>query len=128
MFHFSKFSLKMNFSGKKNVDIFEKWIHFLILCIVLKNETSLPSGGGLCPRTPCGGRVIAIMWPGRPPPRKNFLAKPLLTPKRLGLFHRRASLEFHQLERRLHSPSRFSAVIQNTCMHRYVRRKVSGRD
>ena len=32
---------KMDFSGKKNVDIFEKWIHFLILWLVLKNETSL---------------------------------------------------------------------------------------
>ena len=35
MFNFSKFLLeKMDFSGKKNVAIFEKWIHFLILCIV----------------------------------------------------------------------------------------------
>ena len=32
MFNFSKFFLeKMYFSGKKNVDIFEKWIHFLIV-------------------------------------------------------------------------------------------------
>ena len=61
----------MDFSGKKNVDIFEKWIHFLILWIVLKNETSLQSGG-LRPRTPCGGgRVIAFKWPGRPPPPKK---------------------------------------------------------
>ena len=29
----------------KNVDIFEKWIHFQILCIFLKNETSLQSWG-----------------------------------------------------------------------------------
>ena len=60
----------MDFWGKKNVAIFENSIHFLILCIVLKNETSLPSGG-LRPRTPCGGLVMAFKWPGRPPPRKN---------------------------------------------------------
>ena len=48
MLHFSNIFLeKVEFWGKKNVDIFENSIHFLILCIVLKNEISLPSGGPL---------------------------------------------------------------------------------
>ena len=43
---FGNFSLeKMDFLARKNVAIFEKWIHFLRLWIVFKNETSLPSGG-----------------------------------------------------------------------------------
>ena len=73
MFNFSNFFLEKNkFLGKKNIDIFENSIHFLILCILWKNETSLPSGGpSPPPRTPCGGRVIAFKWPGRSPPRKN---------------------------------------------------------
>ena len=50
--------------------IFENSIHFLILCIVWKNETSLPSGGPSLP-DPLRGRVIAFKWPGRPPPEKN---------------------------------------------------------
>ena len=33
--------------------------------------------GALAPRTPCGGRVIAFKWPGRPPPPKKILATPL---------------------------------------------------
>ena len=72
MFNYSKFFLeKIDFLGKKNVYIFENRIHFLILCIVFKNEISLPSGGGDSPPTTCGGRVIAFKWPGSPPPRKN---------------------------------------------------------
>ena len=40
-FNFSKFFLEKNrFLGKKNVDMFENSIHFLILCIVLTNETT----------------------------------------------------------------------------------------
>ena len=53
---------KMDFFARKNVAIFEKWIHFLILCTVLKNETSLPSGG-LRPWTPCVERLIVFTWP-----------------------------------------------------------------
>ena len=63
----------MDFSGKQIVDIFEKWIHFLILLIILENETSLPSGEAFAPRTPCGGRVIAFKCPGRSP-QKIILA------------------------------------------------------
>ena len=67
MLDFLKFFLgKIEFLDKKNVYIFENSSHFLILCIVLQNETSLLSGG-LRPRT---RRVIAFKWPGRPP-RKN---------------------------------------------------------
>ena len=56
MFNFSNFFLeKIDFLGKKNVDIFENSIHFLILCIVLKNEISLPSGGPSPPGPPAGG-------------------------------------------------------------------------
>ena len=41
MFDFSRFFLgKIDFLGKKNVDIFDNSIHFLILCIVFKNEIS----------------------------------------------------------------------------------------
>ena len=55
MFNFSKFFLEQrDFSGKKNVDIFEKWNHFLILWIVLKIK--LRYYLGVChPRTTCGG-------------------------------------------------------------------------
>ena len=66
---------KIDFLAKNNVDIFENSIHFLILCIVWKNETSLPSGGPLPPGPPAG-RVIAFKWPGRSPPKKT-LATPL---------------------------------------------------
>ena len=70
MFNFSKFFLeKIYFLAKKNVDIFENSIYFLILCIVLKNETSLPSLER-SPRTPCMGRLIAFNWRGVPS-RKN---------------------------------------------------------
>ena len=61
----------MDLLGKKNVGIFEKWIHFQILWIVLKNETSLPSGG-LRSRTPCGGRLIVFKWPERSPRKNSF--------------------------------------------------------
>ena len=62
MFTFSKvFIDKMDFSGKKNVDIFEKWIHYLILWIILQHEPSIPCGRG--------GHVKAFKWSG-PPPEK----------------------------------------------------------
>ena len=73
MFNFSNFFIeKIDFCARK-IEIFENSIHFLILCLVWINKTSLPSGGpSPPPRTPCGGRVIAFQWPGRsPPPRKN---------------------------------------------------------
>ena len=74
MFHFSNvFVEKWILRARKNVDIFEKWIHFLILSNVLLNETALPSGG-LLPRTACGGRAIAFKWARRSPsPRKKHL-------------------------------------------------------
>ena len=61
---------KKGFLARIKLDIFEKWIHFLILSIFSKNYTLLQSGV-LRPRTPCGGRVIASKWPGlpRPPPK-----------------------------------------------------------
>ena len=62
MFNFSNFFLeKIDLLGKKNIDIFENSIYFLILYIVWKNETSLPSGA-FAPRTPCGGRLIVFSW------------------------------------------------------------------
>ena len=77
MFDLSKFFLgKIDSCGKNNIDIFENSIHFQIPIIVLKNETSLPSGGAFAPpRTLCGGSVVGFMWPGRPP--KKLLATPL---------------------------------------------------
>ena len=46
MFNFSNFFLEKNrFFGQEKYDIFENSIHFLILCIVFKNEISLPFGG-----------------------------------------------------------------------------------
>ena len=63
-------SFPNRFFGQENVDIFENSIHFLILWIVLKNETSLPSGLAFAPRTPCGGRLIAFKWPRRSLPPK----------------------------------------------------------
>ena len=63
---FEIFLRKNGFFGQENFAIIEKWIHFQILWIVLKNENSPP-------RTPCGGGgVIAFKWPDRSPlPRKN---------------------------------------------------------
>ena len=58
----------MDFSGKKNVDILEKRIDFLILLIVLKNETSVPSGGEPSPLDPPGGGVQVA---GASPPKKS---------------------------------------------------------
>ena len=55
MFNFRNFLRKLDFSGKKNLDIFEKWINFQILRIALNIYNSVPSKG-LPPRTPCGGR------------------------------------------------------------------------
>ena len=78
MFNFSNFFRKKDILGKKNVDIFENSIHFLILCIVLKNVISLPSGGP-SPPDPLRGRMIAFKWPGRPPPKKNPGASPRLS-------------------------------------------------
>ena len=46
---FEIFLSKNRFFGQENVDIFENSVHFLILCIFLKDETSL------APRTPAGG-------------------------------------------------------------------------
>ena len=70
MFYFRSFSKKQwIFCQGKNVDIFEKWIHFLILCIIKKMKLRYRPGG-LRPLTPCAGGMIAFKWPGRPP-RKN---------------------------------------------------------
>ena len=70
MFNFWKFFFeKRDFSGKQNVDIFEKQSHFLILWIGLENETSLAFGVLRFPRIPCGegAGVIAFKRPGRSP-------------------------------------------------------------
>ena len=75
LFNFRNFvEKKMDFSGQKDIDIFEKRIHFLILCIVLKNETSLTSGGGgLRPPDPLrrarDSLYVAGAFPS--PPEKN---------------------------------------------------------
>ena len=50
----------MDFSGKKNVDIFEKWIHFLILEIIFKNDTSQTFGGLSPPGPPAGALKIPV--------------------------------------------------------------------
>ena len=72
MFNFSRFFLeKMDISGKQNVDIFEKWIHFLILWIVLEMKLRYRPGGP-SPPDPLRGRVIAFKWPGRPPWKKSW--------------------------------------------------------
>ena len=56
--------------GKKTVDIFEKSIHFLILCIVLKNETSLPPGA-FAPSDPLRGARDSLYVAGASPPQQN---------------------------------------------------------
>ena len=73
--NFEIFLIKKDFLARKNFDICEKWIRFLILCIVLKNETSLLYGG-LQPPDPLLGHVIAFKWLWRPPPQR-ILATPL---------------------------------------------------
>ena len=68
MFNFSKFFLgKIGFFGQEN-DIFEKWIHFLILLNRFKIFNFATIQGAAAPRTPWGGRVIAFWWQGVPPP------------------------------------------------------------
>ena len=67
------------FLGKKNVDIFENSIHFRILCIVWKNETSLPSGGPSPPVLPAGARDSFLVAGASPPPEKKIMATPLET-------------------------------------------------
>ena len=64
-----------DFSARKMLH-FEKWIHFLILWIVWKNKTSLPSEGPSPPGPPAG-RVIAFQWMGRPPPLEKIPSMPL---------------------------------------------------
>ena len=78
MFNFSKIFLEtMDFSGKKDVDIFEKWIHFLILWIVLKWNFAT-ARGPFAPGPPAGeGRVIAFNWPGVPSLPRKIRATPL---------------------------------------------------
>ena len=71
MFNFSKFFLEKWIFWEEKCWHFEKWIHFQILWIVLQNETSLPSCG-LRFRTPCGGRLIALKWPGRSSPKNSW--------------------------------------------------------
>ena len=69
---------KMDFVARKNVAIFEKWIHFLILWIVFKNETSLPSGGP-SPPDPLRWRLPS-RFPLIPPPRSKILEPPMTRP------------------------------------------------
>ena len=73
MFHFSKVFVEKNgFFGQ------EKWIHFLILWIVLKNETSLPSRGPSHPDPQRGARdSLYVVRAFPPPPPKKILATPL---------------------------------------------------
>ena len=75
MFNFFEIFLrKSGFLWQENVATIEKWIRFQILWIVLKKWNLAPvRGGGLRPRTPCGGRVISFKWLGRaPPPKKSW--------------------------------------------------------
>ena len=70
MFNFSNFFLeKIDILGKKNGDIFENSIHFLILCIVWKMKLGYRPGA-FAPPDPLPGARIAFKWPGLPP-RKN---------------------------------------------------------
>ena len=66
MFNFSKFFLeKMDlFLGRKMLTFLINEFTFLILWIVLKNETSVPSAAALAP-DPLRGALIAFKWPGR---------------------------------------------------------------
>ena len=76
MFDFSEFFLeKMDFRGKKMLTFLKNEIIFKYFKSFLKMKLRYRPGG-LRPRTPCGGRVIAFKWPGRPLPKK-ILGTPL---------------------------------------------------
>ena len=60
MFNFRNFSYKIGFSNKKNVNIFEKCIHFLIFSILFKNETSLLPRVLSHPGPPAGRVAVAF--------------------------------------------------------------------
>ena len=73
MSDFGIFSLeKMDFLARKNGDIFEKWVHFLILWIVFKNETSLPSEGPSPPGPPALAPSEPFPFDSPPPEPKSW--------------------------------------------------------
>ena len=71
MFNFSNFFLEKNrFFGQENYLYFWKLDSFSNTLHRLKKWNFATVRAAFAPRTPCGGRVIALKWPGRPP-RKN---------------------------------------------------------
>ena len=75
---FEIFLRKMDFSGKKYIDIFEKWIDFLILWILFKNNLRpLPGLPPSPPPDPLRGRQIAFKWPGLPQKNPGDATVPL---------------------------------------------------
>ena len=72
MFNFSNFFLGKNrYFGQEKYWDFWKLDSFSNTLHRLKKSNFATVRGGLCPRTPCGGRVIAFKWPGPSPPRKK---------------------------------------------------------